>query len=67
MNSDKTLELLHEEVYEGFLPHTIQRAKPPVTRHQSWVLRAEALRHVKNHWGGKTPERLPLEQGMMGT
>lgn len=57
----------YEAVYEGFLQHTIQRAKPQATRHQFWVLTAEELRHGKSHWGGRSPERSPLEQGMMGT
>lgn len=58
--------VLYEEVYEGFLPHTIQRAKPQATKHQSWVLKAEELHHGKSHWGGRSPEQSPLEQGMTG-
>lgn len=58
---------MYEEDFEGFLQHTIQRAKSQATRHQSWVLRAEELRHGKSHWGGRSPERSPLEPGMMGT
>ena len=58
---------LYKEVYEGFLQHTIQRAKLQGTRHQSWVLRAEGLHRWKGQRGGRSPERSPLEQGMMGT
>lgn len=58
--------LFYEKIYEGFLLHTIQRAKPPETRHQSWVLRAEELHHGKSHWGETSPEQSPLERGMMG-
>lgn len=61
------ISFLYEEIYEGFLLRIIQRAKLQATRHQSWVLRAEELRHEKSHWGGRSPERSPLEQGMMGT
>lgn len=57
----------YEEVDEGFLLHTIQRAKPPETRRQSWVLRAGELHHGKSHWGGRSLEQSPLEQDMMGT
>lgn len=54
-------------VGDGCLPHTIQRAKLQATRHPSWVLRDEELRHVMDHWGGKSPGRSLLEQGMMGS